>query len=80
MRPDLSKRIKCVVYVRPERSAAIANVIDQGARGAMREAEEFNRFYETADPWGLKKIGFRDRILQRIIPPHIVDKSVLAGC
>ncbi len=47
----------------------------------MRTAADFNKLYETPDPWGIKHIVFRERILRRLIQPYVGGKSVLElGC
>jgi 2-polyprenyl-3-methyl-5-hydroxy-6-metoxy-1,4-benzoquinol methylase len=47
----------------------------------MRTASDFNRFYETQDPWRISGAGFRDKILRRSISKFIPGKSILElGC
>src|SRR5215470_5130773 len=47
----------------------------------MRSAKDFNRYYETADPWGVSKSAFRDRAIRRAIEAYLTDRSVLElGC
>jgi 2-polyprenyl-3-methyl-5-hydroxy-6-metoxy-1,4-benzoquinol methylase len=47
----------------------------------MRTAEDFNRYYETPDPWGYSHATFRDRVLRRRLTRSIRKKSVLElGC
>lgn len=47
----------------------------------MRTAEDFNRYYETPDPWGYARATFRDKVLRRRLTRSIRKKSVLElGC
>jgi SAM-dependent methyltransferase len=47
----------------------------------MRTAADFNRFYETQDPWRISSASFRDKILRRSISRFVTGKTVLElGC
>jgi hypothetical protein len=47
----------------------------------MRTAEDFCRYYETPDPWGIATSRFRTRAYERCLAPHVDGRSVLElGC
>ena len=47
----------------------------------MRSAQDFDRYYETSDPWGISKYRFRDRGLRRLIGSYVFGRAVLElGC
>jgi len=47
----------------------------------VRTAQDFDRYYETPDPWGISKYRFRDRALRRLIGSYLFDRAVLElGC
>jgi SAM-dependent methyltransferase len=47
----------------------------------MRSAEDFDQFYATPDPWGVKSARFRSRAYQLSLAPYIDGRSVLElGC
>ncbi len=47
----------------------------------MRSAEDFNSFYQSPDPWKIGRATRRDRVLARIVGPHVAGKTVLElGC
>jgi len=47
----------------------------------MRSAEDFNRYYAKADPWGISRFAFRDRVLRDAIAGYASDRTVLElGC
>ena len=47
----------------------------------MRNAEDFNRYYATVDPWKIRKAAFRDHALRRATSKYSAGRSVLElGC
>jgi predicted TPR repeat methyltransferase len=47
----------------------------------MRTAADFDAYYRSSDPWGLKHASRRDRALGRIIAPYVSGRSVMElGC
>ena len=47
----------------------------------MRTAQDFDRYYETADPWGISRYRFRERALRRLIGSYLSGRAVLElGC
>ena len=47
----------------------------------MRTAEDFNRYYQTPDPWGYARATLRDKVLRRRLRRSIRKRSVLElGC
>jgi SAM-dependent methyltransferase len=47
----------------------------------MRTAADFNSFYSTADPWRVRRYGFRDRVLRARLAPIARGRRILElGC
>lgn len=48
---------------------------------ALQTASDFERYYETPDPWGLSKARRRSKAIARIVKPLVQGKTVLElGC
>jgi SAM-dependent methyltransferase len=49
--------------------------------GWVRTAQDFDRYYKTADPWEISKYRFRNRALRRLIGSYLFGRAVLElGC
>jgi SAM-dependent methyltransferase len=47
----------------------------------VRTAQDFDRYYETEDPWGISKYRFRDGALRHLIGSCLLGRAVLElGC
>jgi ubiquinone/menaquinone biosynthesis C-methylase UbiE len=48
---------------------------------SLRNAADFDSYYQSPDPWGIGRASRRDRALSRIIGPYVAGKTVLElGC
>lgn len=55
--------------------------MSRGQHQALSSVSDFDSFYSRPDPWGLRRVKFRDRALRRAIAPHVAGQIVLElGC
>lgn len=63
----------------PQRNCSIEQMWYE--RPSMRSADDFDQFYSAPDPWRISQAKGRDRLLRRLLLPHVQNRTVLElGC